>query len=82
MYRSSQHKKFYALVVEPGTYYFTLLFRSDHKSGTLVFDVFEFISETVLYEKLTIIGTDETALLTGNFHGFIYSLQELLETPL
>ena len=36
----------------------------------------------MLCEKLTIISTDGTALMTGKFNGTIRSLEELLKNPL
>ena len=36
----------------------------------------------MLCKKLTIIGTDGTASMTGKFNGAIHSLEELLKNPL
>ena len=82
MCRSTQLEEHYVLVGEPGTYYFTHLSPIDGKSRTLAQEIFEFISETVLCEKLTIIGNDGTASMTGKFNGAIRSLEELLKNPL
>ena len=49
---------------------------------TLAQEIFEFISETVLCKKLTIIGTDGTASMTSKFNGAMRSLKQLLKNPL
>ena len=67
---------------QPGTYYLTHLSLIDGKGCTLAPEILEFISETVLCEKLTIIATDGTASIAVKFNGAICSLEELLKNPL
>ena len=82
MCRSTQLEEHYVLLGEPGTYYLTYLSSIDGKSHTLAQEIFEFISEIVLCEKLTIIGTDETASMTGKFNDAKYSIEELHKNSL
>ena len=82
MCRSTQFEEHYVLVGEPGTYYLTHLSLIDGKGCTLAQEIFEFISDTVLCEKLTIISTDGIASMTGKFNGAISSLKELVKNPL
>ena len=64
---STQLEQHYVLVGEPGTYYLTRLSSIDGKGRTLTQEIFEFILETVLCEKLIIINTDETASMTDSY---------------
>ena len=82
MYRSTQLEEHYVLIGEPGTYYLTHLSPTDGKGRTLAQEIFDFISNTMLCQKLNIVGTDGAALMTGKFNGVIRSLEELLKTPL
>ena len=81
MYRSTQLEEHYVLIGEPGTYYLTHLSPTDGKGRTLG-EIFDFISNTMLCQKLNIVGTVGAALMTGKFNGVIRSLEELLKTPL
>ena len=45
-------------------------------------EILDFISNTMLCQKLNIVCTDGAALMTGKFNGVIRSLKELLKTPL
>ena len=69
MCRSTQLEEHYVLVGKPGTCYLTHLSPIDGKDHTLAQEIFEFISETLLCEKLTIISTNATASMTGKFNG-------------
>ena len=82
MYRSTQLEEHYVLIGEPGTYYLTHLSPTDGKGRTLAQEIFDFISNNMLCQKLNIVGTDGAALMTGKFNGVIRSLEELLKTPL
>ena len=82
MYRSIELEEHYVLVGEPGTYYLTHLSPADGKGRTLAHEIFKVISETELFTKLTVIGIDGTALMTGKYNGAIRSLEELLKKPL
>ena len=82
MYRSTKLKEHYVVVGEPGTYYshtYPQLMAKGHK---LAQEIFEFISETMLCEKLTIIGTYGTTLMTAKFNSAICFLEALLKNPL
>ena len=81
-YRSIEVEEHYVLVGEPGIYYLTHLTSSDGKARILAQKIFEFISETELSEKLTIIRTDVTALMIGRFKGAISSLKKLIKNLL
>ena len=81
MCRSTQLDKHYVLVGEPGTYNLTHLCPINGKGHTLGQEIFEFISETVLCKKLTIIGTDEQHRLS-KFNGTICFVKKLLKNPL
>ena len=81
MCRSTQLEEHYVLVGKPGTYYLTHLSPIDGKVCKLAQEIFEFIFKTVC-EKLTIIVTNGTALMTGKFNGTMHSLEELLKNPL
>ena len=74
MCRPTQLEELYVLVSEPGTYYLTHLSPTDGKGCTLVQE-----SETELCEKLTIIDTVPSVLMTGKFNNAIRSLEELLD---
>ena len=79
MCRSTQLEENYVLVGKLGTYYLTRFSSIDGKSRTSALEIFQFISETVLCEKLTIMGTDGTTWMTGKFNGAIPSLKKLLK---
>ena len=44
--------------------------------------MYKSIHETELNDKIVIVGTDETASMTGRYNGFIRSLEEHLRRPL
>ena len=81
-YRSVQLEDHYTMVGQPGEYYLSHFSTEDGKGGTIAQKIFNTIANTELHDKLTVVGTDGTAAMTGKFNGCIRKLEELLNKPL
>ena len=77
-YRSVQLEDHYTMVGQPGEYYLSHFSTEDGKGRTIAQKIFNTISNTELHDKLTVVGTDGTAAMTGKFNGCIRKLEELL----
>ena len=65
-----------------GEYYLSHFSTEDGKGRTIAQKIFNTIANTELHDKLTVVGTDGTAAMTGKFNGCIRKLEELLNKPL
>ena len=81
-YRSVQLEDHYTMVGQPGEYYLSHFSTEDGKGRTIAQKIFNTIANTKLHDKLTVVGTDGTAAMTGKFNGCIRKLEELLNKPL
>ena len=81
-YRSVQLEDHYTMVGQPGEYYLSHFSTEDGKGRTIAQKIFNTIANTELHDKLTVVGTDGTAAMTGKFNGCIRKLEELLNKPL
>ena len=72
----------YTMVGQPGEYYLSHFSTEDGKGRTIAQKIFNTIANTELHDKLTVVGTDGTAAMTGKFNGCIRKLEELLNKPL
>ena len=83
-YRSVQLEDHYTMVGQPGEYYLSHFSTEDGKERTIAQEIFNTIANTELqvHDKLTVVGTDGTAAMTGKFNGCIRKLEELLNKPL
>ena len=54
---------------EPGEYYLRHFFTENSKRRTIAQKIFNIIIGTELQGKLAVVGTDETALITGKYNG-------------
>ena len=81
-YRSVQLEDHYTMVGQPGEYYLSHFSTEDGKGRTIAQKIFNTIANTELHDKLTVVGTDGPAVMTGKFNGCIRKLEELLNKPL
>ena len=70
------------MVGQPGEYYLSHFSTEDGKGKTIAQKIFNTIANTELHDKLTVVGTDGTAAMTGKFNDCIRKLEELLNKPL
>lgn len=76
LYRAVQLEEHYTVVGEPGEYYLSHLSPSNGQGRTIAQEVYNLYQGTELEDKLSIIGTDGTASMTGKFNGCIRALED------
>lgn len=82
LYRQTMLEEHYVVVGEPGEFYLTHVTPENGRGRIIAQALFEAIKTTELEGKLSLIGSDGTAAMTGPYNGFIRALEETLEKPL
>ena len=72
----------YVVIGEPGEFYLNHVTPADGKGKSIAEAIYEAIEGTAVEDKLTIIGSDGTATMTGAYIGAIRSLEIVLKRPL
>ena len=72
----------YVVVGEPEEFYLAHFSPVNGKGKTIASNLFDIIKNTALQEKLLVVGSDGTAVMTGAHKGCIRTLEELLKRPL
>ena len=72
----------YVIVEEPNGFYLSHVTPEDGTGYKIATSVYSAIKDTALVQKLKIVGSDETAVVTGKSKRFIASLETLIERPL
>ena len=75
-------KEHYVIVGEPKGFYLSHVMPEDGNGYKTATSVYSAIKDTALKQKLKIVGSDETAVMTGKSKGFIASLETVIGRPL
>jgi len=81
-HRHVELEEHYVIVGEPGEFYLSHVAPTSGSGSAIAQSVFNFLKDSLLYDKLAIIGSDGTASMTGAKKGAIRCLEELLQRPL
>ena len=72
----------YEIVGEPNGFYLSQVMPKDKTGYKIAASVYFSIKDTALEQKLKIVGSDGTAVITGKSKGFIASLETFVGRPL
>ena len=75
-------EEYYVIVGEPNDFYLSHVMPEDKTGYQIVTSVYFAIKDTALEQKLKIVGSDGTAVMTGKNKGFIASIETLIGRPL
>ena len=81
-YRQTVIEEHYAIVKEPNGFYLSHVMPEDGTGYKIATSLYSAIKDTALEQKLKIVRSDGTAVMTGKSQGFIASLDTLIERPL
>ena len=81
-YRQTVIVYHYVTVGEPNGFYLSHVMPEDGTEYKIATSIYSAIKDTALEQKLTIVGCDGTAVMTGKSKGFIASLETLIGRPL
>ena len=81
-HRQTVIEEHYVIVEEPNGFYLSHVMPEDGTGYKIATSVYSAIKDTALEQKLKIVGSDETAVMTGKSEGFIASTETLIGRPL
>ena len=81
-HRQTVIKEHYVIVGEPNGFYLSHVMPEDGTGYKIATSVYSAIKDTALEQKLKIVGSDGTTVMTGKSKGFIASLETLIGRPL
>ena len=81
-HRQTVIEEHYVIVGEPNAFYLSHVMPEDGTGYKIATSIYSAIKDTALEQKLKIVGSDGTAVMTGKCKGFIASLATSLGRPL
>ena len=81
-HRQTVIEEHYVIVGEPNGVYLSHVMPEDGTGYKIATSVYSAIKDTALEQRLKIVGSDGTAIMTGKSKGFIASLETLIGRPL
>ena len=81
-HRQTVIEKHYVIVVEPNGFYLSHVKPEDGTGYKIAKSVYSAMKHIALEQKLKIVGSDGTAVMTGKCKGFIALLETLMGRPL
>ena len=81
-YRDVKLEEHYVMIEELGEFYLSYTTPNSRKGIDIAASIHEEIRDTPSEDNLRIIGSDGTLIMTGEYHGAIRKLEELLGRPL
>ena len=81
-HRQTVIEEHYVIVGEPSGFYFSHVMPEDGTGYKIATSVYSAIKDIALEQKLKIIGSDGTAVMTGKSKRFIASIKNLIGRPL
>ena len=81
-HRQTVIEEHYVIVGEPNGFYLSHVMPEDGTGYKITTSVYSAIKDTALEQKLKIVGSDGTAVMTGKSKGFLASSENLIGRPL
>ena len=81
-HRQTVIEKHYVIVGEPNGFYLSHVMPEDGTGYKIATSVYSAIKDTALEQKLKIVGSHGTAVMTGKSKGLIASIETLIGRPL
>ena len=80
-HRQTVIEEHYVIVGEPNGFYLSHVMPKDGTGNKIATSIYSAIKDTALEQKLKIVGSDGTAVMTSKCKGFIASLETLVGRP-